>query len=190
VIVRRARVTAALPTAKRAHASAIVTPGTRDSRAARASIASMPSARVIELETLRLRIINANACLSSFDGWDRWGKSSSDAAQVEQMESEAAAAQTDHTTATAALDALVGKLRTEAPDELAAWVAAHDALLAGYLASDEARGPYSESAAQSATVARAEWAEVITGPRACSDQGSYAETRDKAKYRELLGVDL
>ena len=149
----------------------------------------MAAARVTELETLRLRILNAGACLASFDGWDRWGRSSSDAAQVQQMETEATAAQVDRTAATAALDALVGRLRAEAPHELVAWADAHDALLAGYLASEDAHGPYSESAAQGATAARAEWAEVKAGTRTYSEQGAYAELRDKARFRELLGVD-
>ena len=147
------------------------------------------SARVIELESLRLRITNASGCLSSFEGWDRWGRSSSDAEQTKAMEDEATAARQDLTAATAEIEALVATLRAEAPHELAAWADAHDALLAGYLASDDARGPYAESAAKSAQHARAEWAEVKAGTRTFSEQGSYAETRDKARYRELLGVD-
>ncbi len=148
------------------------------------------SARVIELETLLRRIRDANACLGSFDGWDRWGRSSADAAQVKQMEDDAAAAQRDLAAATAAIEALVATLRAEAPQEIAAWADAHDALLAGYLASEDAHGPYAESAAQAANEARAEWADVKAGKRSYSEQGTYAETRDKARYRELLGVDV
>jgi hypothetical protein len=148
------------------------------------------SARVVQLQTLLGRITNANACLGSFDGWDRWGRSSSDEAQTKAMEDEAAAAQRDLAAATAELEALVAKLRTEAPQEIAAWADAHDALLAAYLASEDAHGPYAESAAQAASQARAEWAEVKAGTRTYSEQGVYAETRDKARYRELLGVEL
>src|SRR5438094_3256354 len=93
------------------------------------------SSRVIELEKLLVRIQDANSCLSSFDGWDRWGRSSSDAAMVEQMENEAATAMAERTVAKAEIEKLVAVLRAEQPHEIEAWVAAHDTLLAAYLAS-------------------------------------------------------
>jgi hypothetical protein len=122
------------------------------------------------------------------DLWEHGGRGSADDATIERMEAEANAAMADQPIAIAALEALVATLRAQAPHEIEAWVRAHQALIDGFLASDEAKGPYAEASVTRARNARAAWDEVRAGTRAYSDaDGGYVWRG--AAFVELFGLD-
>jgi hypothetical protein len=139
-----------------------------------------PSAGVTELETLLARIRRAKSVML----WDRYGRSSADDPQIQRMEASGGAAAEDRDAAMRALDVLVARLRVEAPAELAAWVDAHDALLAAFLA-----GTPEDTARMVATDERAAWAEVRAGTRNYVDENVAYVTPDPAQYRALFGID-
>jgi len=148
-----------------------------------------PSARVRELETLLATIRHARNILLNIDMWEQHGSSSASDDERARMAAESAAAirQQDH--AKGALDTLVATTREECPGEIAAWVAAHDAYLAAFLADLDAAGQADTTAAMVASDERTAWTEVASGKRAVVDENGFYVTSNDDRYRRLFGID-
>ena len=149
---------------------------------------SAPTDRTRALETLLLRIRRANACLSNHDMWTDRAKEFATPDEIARMDADAAQATGALAACEPALVTLVATTRTDAPDELAAWVEAHDAYLVEFIADCSARG----YAIDFPTAARAQWADVRAGMRAyVVDTGGVTETVPVTmdRYRTLFGID-
>lgn len=145
----------------------------------------MPSERVRELERLLARIREAGNVALNYDMWERWGAQHTTPEEAARMHADFARAMGDREAARTALEALVARTRAEAPAEIAAWAAAHDAYLAAFL-----RSCTDGTAIMVAQRERGEWAEVRDGARAFVEENVFFVTSDAARYRRLFGIDL
>ncbi len=148
-------------------------------------MAAPPTDRVRELETLLAKIADAKNMQVNYDMWQSHGAEHASDDYRAEMERDFAQSSIDMRAARTALDTLVAATRTEAPGELAAWVDAHDAYLAAFLADGEADG----TGADVATKERAQWAEVRAGTRAYVDGNGFYVTSNDERYRALFGID-
>lgn len=148
-----------------------------------------PTARVRALEQQLAKIRNAGNVLLDYDQWDRHGRQHASDEACAAMEGALAAATRDHGEASAALAALVLTTRAEAPADLAAWAAAHEAYLTAFLDACVARGEGDGTAAFVARDERAAWVEVRAGTRAVVDENAYYVTLEADLYRQLFGID-
>lgn len=142
-----------------------------------------------ELERLLAKIRNAGMVQLNYEMWDARGSEHASPEQRATMEAGLVEASRDRDAAKTALEALVGATRSEAPDELSAWAAAHDAYLAAFLEDCAARGERDGTAASVATRERVEWAEVRDGARAFVDENLFYVTDHRERYRRLFGID-
>lgn len=147
----------------------------------------MPTDLQRQLETLLARIRNAGSIQLNYDMWDRHGAAHASAEERATMGSGFAEANRDQAQAKTALTALVATMRDSAPSELASWVQAHDAYLAGFL-EDSSNAP-DRTAVFVATNERKEWAEVLAGTRAFVDENAFYVTLNRERYRRLFGID-
>lgn len=153
------------------------------------STSSPASAHLRELERLLGRLRYAAGGLSYYDMWDHGGSgSASDAARAE-AEADRARCNGIYNEAQAALEALVPKLRAEAPREIQAWVEAHDAYLAWVIADHLARGEPEASNVDHAKRDRGEWAKVRDGALVFVEERVYYSQEGKERYRELFGFE-
>lgn len=147
-----------------------------------------PSDHVRALETLLARIRRSGGVLLNVDMWDRWGAANASDEEKARFTAEALAAQRDRGEAEQGLEALVARLRAEAPDAIVAWADAHDAFLAAFIAGSP-EGSHASTARFVAEQERAAWAEVRSGKRAWVAENVYYVTIDPGRYRALFGVD-
>lgn len=150
---------------------------------------SPPTERMRELETLFAKIRNAGMMQLNYDMWDQHGSEHATPNQRAAMAADLEAATREQIAAKAALEALVARTRAEAPAEIAAWVDAHDAYLAAFLADCAARGEVDGTGAHVASQQRAAWAEVRRGTRVFADPELYYVTTNAERYRQLFGID-
>lgn len=144
----------------------------------------MPRDHVRALETLLARIRRSGGVLLNVDMWERWGAGHASDDERARVAADAEAAAQDRREAARGLDALVARLRVEAPDAVAAWADAHDALLAAFL-----EGCADSTGRFVAEQERAAWAEVRRGERAWVEENVFYVSIDPARYRALLGID-
>jgi hypothetical protein len=146
---------------------------------------SAPTDHTRALERLYARIGNAISGLGYLEFWEHGGRASASPEAIAQMEAELEETNREHAAARAAYDALVTKLRAEAPAELDAWALAHDHYIAQYL--DAAAGE-DEFRIQKVTLERAEWAELRAGTRDFVSPPSYVPLNE-ALYKRTFGID-
>jgi hypothetical protein len=144
------------------------------------------------LETLLARKRRSGNVLLNIDMWDRWGSAHASAEERARYGAEADAAHRERSEAVQGLDALVARLRVEAPDAIVAWADAHDAFLAAFVAGLPDGGAPGSTASTARFVAeqeRAAWAEVRRGERAWVDENVYYVSIDPDRYRAAFGID-
>ena len=151
----------------------------------------MASKRVQELETLLKTIRDAGSVMLNIDMWDRWGSQHASEEEKAQYNADGAAALSTKANAQTELEALVKRTRAEAPAEIAAWCDLHDQFLAAFIA-DTAKEANDERADTAVFVAKGEreaWAKVKAGELAFVDENVFYVSIDRARYRELFGID-
>lgn len=143
------------------------------------------------LETLLVRKRRSGSALLNIDMWDRWGSAHASDEERARYAAEADAAQRERSAAVQGLDALVARLRVEAPDAIVAWADAHDAFLAAFIegCAEGAPGSSASTARFVAEQERAAWAEVRSGARAWVDENVYYVSIDPDRYRAVFGID-
>lgn len=144
----------------------------------------MPRDDVRALETLLARLRRSAGVSLNADMWERWGAAHASDEEKARVAADAEAATRDRSEAARGLDALVARLRVEAPDAVAAWADAHDALLAAFLA-----GCADSTGRFVAEKERAAWAEVRRGERAWVEENVFYVSIDPVRYRALFGID-
>jgi hypothetical protein len=142
-----------------------------------------------ELERLHAQIRNAELVAVDIDMWEHGGKASATPEQCAAREAELAEAMQQKETARAALEALVARMRVEAPSELAGWALAHHAYLSMFIDDCAARGELDSAAAATAMRQRAHWMEFRAGTRAVVDVDVQHLPIDEARYRTHFGID-
>jgi hypothetical protein len=152
-------------------------------------MATPPTTRTRELDTLLGKIREAANVMLNIDMWDRWGSSTASDAERADKAADLATATRDQDAAKSALEALVTRTRAEAPHEIEAWADAHDAYLAAFVTDCTTKGEADGTAAFVAAQERAAWAEVRAGTRAFVDENAFYVTIDAGRYRELFGLD-
>jgi hypothetical protein len=153
------------------------------------SATSPASTHLRELERLLGSLRYAAGGLSYYDLWDHGGSSSASDADRAEAEADRAKCHRIYNEAQAALEALVPKLRAEAPREIQAWVEAHDAYLAWVIADHVARGEPEASTVADAKRDRGEWAKVRDGALVFVEERVYYSQEGKERYRELFGFE-
>ena len=153
------------------------------------SASSPASTHLRELERLLGSLRYATGGLSYYDLWDHGGSSSASDADRAEVEADRAKCNRIYKEAQAALEALVPKLRAEAPREIQAWVEAHDAYLAWVIADHVARGEPEASTVAYAKRDRGEWAKVKDGALVFVEERVDYSQEGKERYRELFGFE-
>ena len=148
-----------------------------------------PTERMRELETLLAKIKIAANNMTFDDLWEAHGREFASPEYIAEMEAGVAQAARDHATAKPALAALVAMTRAEAPEEIVAWVNAHQAYLTAFIADCAAKGETDTTATMVATDEHAAWEEVRAGTRLFPDQNSFYVTLHAERYRRLFGID-
>jgi hypothetical protein len=152
-------------------------------------MATPPTDRTRQLETLLARIRHAGMIQLNYDMWDQRGSAHASPEQRATMDADLAEASRQRIAAQTALEALVAATRADAPAEITLWADAKDAYLAAFLDDCLARGESDGTAASVATRERAEWAEVRAGTRAFVEENLYYVTENTERYRRLFGID-
>lgn len=147
------------------------------------------STHLRELERLLGSLRYATGGLSYYDLWDHGGSGSASDADRAEAEADRARCNRIYKEAQAALEALVPKLRAEAPREIQAWVEAHDAYLAWVIADQVARGEPEASTVADAKRDRGEWAKVRDGALVFVEERVDYSQEGKERYRELFGFE-
>lgn len=152
----------------------------------------MASQRVQELEKLLKTIRDAGSVMLNIDMWDRWGSQHASEEEKAQYTADGAAALAARANARTELEALVARTRAEAPGEIEAWADLHDQFLAAFmadLAKQDKRDGRDDTAEFVAKCEREEWAKVRRGELAFVDENVFYISIDRARYRELFGID-
>lgn len=142
--------------------------------------------RTLEHHLERLRY--AKCGHTNFDMWEHFGASVSSDEERAKMYAERDECNRIYDESKAAIEALVGRLRTEEPHVVEAWVDAHDRLLM-WLEEVFTKNEDTTNAFM-AEQDRVEWAKVLRGELAVVNERVYYGEQAMEPYRELFGFEL
>lgn len=140
--------------------------------------------RQLEHWLSKLRV--SGAFLLDQDTWDRFGRAHASDQEIEERTAREREMIELRAASIRALDELVPSLRQLAPEAIASWADAHDALLAKFIATTTSTGP-DRVAIGVAERERLAWQAVKRGEQNYVDGNSFFIQFDRDLYRELFG---
>lgn len=139
-------------------------------------------ALMTELERMMKLRRESGSALITADAYERWGPKDQpeQAATIFGAADEAANVMRE---TESALEARIGALRASQPEVIAAWVAAHQALLDEFLERTDDR-----VAASVAKEEKRKWRAVLAGKASLVHQNTFYVHYDPVLYEELFGI--